>query len=108
LEREGATVASTPAEVARAGVVFSMVADDCALEAVTLGSDSILAGLPEGGVHVSMSTVGADTCERLARAHADAGRLPICPGISCSRIRYTSCPSSSCVRRCSASGGRNA
>ena len=74
LAREGAAVASTPAEAARAGVVVSMVADDRALEAVTLGADGILGGLPEAGVHLSMSTVGADTCERLAGAHADAGR----------------------------------
>lgn len=73
LARDGATVASTPAEAARSGVVLSMVADDRALEEVTSGRDGILAGLPPGGVHVSMSTVGTDTTERLARAHAEAG-----------------------------------
>jgi 3-hydroxyisobutyrate dehydrogenase-like beta-hydroxyacid dehydrogenase len=71
---QGAVVASTPAEAARCGVVFSIVADDRALDEVTLGSEGVLAGLPRDGVHVSMSTVGADTVERLARAHAEGGR----------------------------------
>ena len=71
----GATVAATPAEAARAGIALSMVADDRALELVTSGPDGLLAGLPAGGVHVSMSTVGPDTIELLARRHAEAGRV---------------------------------
>ena len=74
LAAEGATVAGTAAEAARAGVVLSMLADDRAVEAVTAGPDGILAGLPAGGVHVSMSTIGADTADNLARRHAEAGR----------------------------------
>jgi 3-hydroxyisobutyrate dehydrogenase-like beta-hydroxyacid dehydrogenase len=74
LAAEGATVAGTAAEAARAGVVLSMLADDRAVEAVTSGPDGILAGLPAGGVHVSMSTIGADTADNLARRHAEAGR----------------------------------
>jgi 3-hydroxyisobutyrate dehydrogenase-like beta-hydroxyacid dehydrogenase len=74
LAADGATVGATPAEAARAGVVLTMVADDGALEAVSTGAHGIVAGLPSGGVHVSMSTVGLDTIERLARAHADAGQ----------------------------------
>jgi 3-hydroxyisobutyrate dehydrogenase-like beta-hydroxyacid dehydrogenase len=74
LAAEGATVARTPAETARCGVVLTMVADDRALESVTDGPDGVLAGLPPGGVHVSMSTIGAQTAERLAAVHAGAGR----------------------------------
>jgi 3-hydroxyisobutyrate dehydrogenase-like beta-hydroxyacid dehydrogenase len=74
LAREGATVAQRPADAARAGVVLSMVADDDAVREVTLGADGLLAGLPDGGVHVSTSTIGADTAEALARRHAEAGR----------------------------------
>lgn len=74
LAKEGAKVAATPAEAARAGVVFSMVAEDRALDAVVSGPDGILAGLPKGGVHVSASTIGIDTAERLARGHEEAGR----------------------------------
>jgi 3-hydroxyisobutyrate dehydrogenase-like beta-hydroxyacid dehydrogenase len=74
LAAAGATVAATPAEAARAGIVLTMVAEDRALELVTSGPDGVLAGLPSGGVHVSMSTVGTDTIELLARRHAEAER----------------------------------
>jgi 3-hydroxyisobutyrate dehydrogenase-like beta-hydroxyacid dehydrogenase len=48
----------TPREVAAVvDVIFSMVTDDAALEAVTSGSDGILAGLRPGQVYVDMSTV---------------------------------------------------
>jgi 3-hydroxyisobutyrate dehydrogenase-like beta-hydroxyacid dehydrogenase len=48
----------TPRDVATAvDVVFSMVTDDAALDAVTSGSDGILAGLRPGRVYVDMSTV---------------------------------------------------
>ena len=48
----------TPREVAAAvDVVFTMVTDDGALDAVTSGSDGILAGLRSGQVYVDMSTV---------------------------------------------------
>jgi 3-hydroxyisobutyrate dehydrogenase-like beta-hydroxyacid dehydrogenase len=79
LEREGAKVATTPEEAARAGIVLSMVADDRAVEEVTTGRDGLLAGLPDGGVHVSMSTIGADTVEALARAHDRGRRLVSAP-----------------------------
>ena len=76
LARDGdATVAATPADAARGGVVVTMVADDAALEEVTSGPEGVIAGLPKGGVHVSMSTVGLATIERLAREHAEAGQL---------------------------------
>lgn len=74
LAAEGAAVAGTPAEAARSGVVLSMLADDRAVEAVAAGPEGLLAGLPAGGVHVSMSTIGVDTADALARRHADAGR----------------------------------
>ena len=74
LAKEGAAVARTPAEAARAGVVFTMVAEDRALDAVVSGPDGVLAGLPQGGVHVSASTIGVDTAERLAKSHEEAGR----------------------------------
>ncbi len=75
LAGDGAAVAATPAEAAQPGVVVTMVSDDRALDAVTFGPDGILTGLPRGGVHVSMSTVGTDTVERLSRAHDEAGRI---------------------------------
>jgi 3-hydroxyisobutyrate dehydrogenase-like beta-hydroxyacid dehydrogenase len=57
----------TPREVAAAaGVLFSMVTDDAALEAITLGPDGILAGLQEGKVYVDMSTVSPRASRELA------------------------------------------
>ena len=65
----GARRAATPREAAaEAEIVVTMLADDKAVETVTFGSDGLLAA---GGraVHVSMSTIGTDTAERLTAAH---------------------------------------
>ncbi len=57
----------TPREVAAAAeVVFTMITDDAALEAITSGPDGILAGLAPGNVHVDMSTVSPQASRRLA------------------------------------------
>jgi 3-hydroxyisobutyrate dehydrogenase-like beta-hydroxyacid dehydrogenase len=57
----------TPREVAQAaGVIFSMVTDDAALEAIASGSDGILAGLSPGKVYVDMSTVSPHLSRELA------------------------------------------
>src|ERR1700733_375040 len=48
----------TPREVASvAEIVFSMVTDDDALDAIATGPDGLLAGLRPGTVYVDMSTV---------------------------------------------------
>jgi len=68
----------TPREVAAAAeVVFSMVTDDAALQAITGGPDGILAGLAPGKVYVDMSTVSPQASRDLAeRVHAlGAGML---------------------------------
>ncbi|WP_443749598.1 NAD(P)-dependent oxidoreductase [Asticcacaulis solisilvae] len=73
LVEKGAILTATPGEAARdADVVFTMVADDKALEGVTFGGDGILANLKKGGIHVSMSTVGVALVERLGIQHAAA------------------------------------
>jgi 3-hydroxyisobutyrate dehydrogenase-like beta-hydroxyacid dehydrogenase len=57
----------TPREVAAAAdVVFSMVADDAALEAVACGRQGILAGLDDRKVYVDMSTVSPRISRELA------------------------------------------
>jgi 3-hydroxyisobutyrate dehydrogenase-like beta-hydroxyacid dehydrogenase len=57
----------SPREVAAAAdVVFSMVTDDAALDAITSGPDGILAGLRAGKVYVDMSTVSPRTSRQLA------------------------------------------
>jgi 3-hydroxyisobutyrate dehydrogenase-like beta-hydroxyacid dehydrogenase len=59
---------ATPREVAEAAeVVFSMVTDDTALQAVTSGPDGILAGLAPGKVIVDMSTVSPQASRELAQ-----------------------------------------
>ena len=70
----GAEIAATPAEAAATGLVHTMLADDSALEDVTLGPDGILAGLPTSGLHVSHSTISRALSERLAKTHTEAGQ----------------------------------
>lgn len=70
----GARLAATPAEaVADADFVFTMVADDRALDGIALGEQGFLAAMKPGSVHVSMSTILPTTARRLADAHARAG-----------------------------------
>ncbi|MCE9672943.1 NAD(P)-dependent oxidoreductase [Myxococcus stipitatus] len=75
LVKQGARLATSPAEAARgAQVVFSMLADDRAAEAVALGEDGVGTGLAKGAVHVSSSTISVALSRRLAEAHARAGQ----------------------------------
>jgi 3-hydroxyisobutyrate dehydrogenase-like beta-hydroxyacid dehydrogenase len=74
LKAQGATVAASIAEACRAGAVLTMLADDPALEAVVFGEGGILASLPRGGVHVSLSTISVALSERLTEAHKKAGQ----------------------------------
>ncbi len=78
LRGDGAAVASTPAEAARAGVVVSMLADDAAVLDVTEGDGGLRAGLAPGGLHVSMSTLSPATVRQLAHDHAAAGQDLLC------------------------------
>jgi 3-hydroxyisobutyrate dehydrogenase-like beta-hydroxyacid dehydrogenase len=58
---------ATPREVGEAAdVIFSMVTDDAALEAIASGPDGILAGLQEGKIYVDMSTVSPRASRQLA------------------------------------------
>ena len=67
----------TPREVAAAAdVLFSMVADDAALAAVTSGPDGILAGLQPGALYVEMSTVSPGASRELSRRVRAAGAAP--------------------------------
>jgi 3-hydroxyisobutyrate dehydrogenase-like beta-hydroxyacid dehydrogenase len=55
-----------------AEAVITMLADDAAVEAVVRGG--LLEALPDGAVHVGMSTIGIDTARRLTDAHRQRGR----------------------------------
>jgi 3-hydroxyisobutyrate dehydrogenase-like beta-hydroxyacid dehydrogenase len=58
---------ASPREVAAdADVVFSMVTDTVALEAITDGPDGILSGLRPGSVYVDMSTVSPEASAAIA------------------------------------------
>jgi 3-hydroxyisobutyrate dehydrogenase-like beta-hydroxyacid dehydrogenase len=73
----GATRVERPVDVAVAGgVVITMLADDAALEQVTLGG-GLAERLGRGGIHISMSTVAPATTRRLAEHHAAHGSIMI-------------------------------
>ncbi len=59
--------ADSPRAVAQSSdVVFSMIADNIALRAVTAGNDGIVAGLSRGKVYIEMSTVAPAAIRELA------------------------------------------
>jgi 3-hydroxyisobutyrate dehydrogenase-like beta-hydroxyacid dehydrogenase len=67
LEQRGLVWGNSPREVAaEAEVVFSMVTNTAALEAITGGADGILAGLRPGSVYVDMSTVSPEASAAIA------------------------------------------
>lgn len=66
--------ASSPREVAEVSdVIFTMVTNTAALQAVTEGPDGILAALGPGKVYVDMSTVSPEASRNLAARVAAAG-----------------------------------
>ena len=74
LGAQGATVADSIADACKGEVVFTMLSNDEAAEAVTLGAGGIVDSLPKGAIHVSSSTISVDLSERLAAAHSAAGQ----------------------------------
>ncbi|HUY19910.1 MAG TPA: NAD(P)-dependent oxidoreductase [Candidatus Binataceae bacterium] len=74
LVAKGARRATSAAEAATPGAIaITMVADDAALESVTLGEAGLAARLGKGGIHLSMSTVSPALAQRLAEYHARYG-----------------------------------
>jgi 3-hydroxyisobutyrate dehydrogenase-like beta-hydroxyacid dehydrogenase len=71
---DGAIVAPSVAEACRSEIVFTMVADDAALEGFVFEEGGMLASLPRGAVHVSLSTISVALSDRLTAAHAKAGQ----------------------------------
>lgn len=71
----GAELAASPAEAARgAEALVTMLADDRAVEETVLGASGALGTLPEGSVHLSMSTISVELSRRLGREHGRAGQ----------------------------------
>ncbi len=69
---QGAAVAERVSDACRGDAVFTMLADDAAVESAAFGEDGIVRHLAAGAVHVSSSTIGVELAERLAKAHAAA------------------------------------
>ena len=74
LAKDGAQVAEQPSAI-KADVAFTMVADDAALEQIALGPQGLVAVLPKGGIHVSMSTISAALAKRLTAMHQERGQF---------------------------------
>ena len=75
LESGGMRLAASPRDASEgADVVFSIVTDAAAVEAVALGPDGVIAGLPASGVYVDMSTISPVASRSVNEAFAAAGR----------------------------------
>src|ERR1700752_231728 len=68
----GARIAETPSQaVGDVEVLFTMMADDAAVEAGILEPGNALQALPAGAVHISMSTISVALSRHLAEAHRE-------------------------------------
>jgi len=74
LVEQGARYAAQVADACRADAVFTMLADDHALECVVFGDHGVLASLGKGKTHISSSTISISLSERLTEAHGKAGQ----------------------------------
>jgi 3-hydroxyisobutyrate dehydrogenase-like beta-hydroxyacid dehydrogenase len=70
----GAHEANSVPAACNAEAVITMLADDDAASEIAWGEGGVIAHLPKGAVHVSMSSISVALSRRLARAHAQAGQ----------------------------------
>jgi 3-hydroxyisobutyrate dehydrogenase-like beta-hydroxyacid dehydrogenase len=71
LAAEGAHVAASPADACRdTEAVFTMLADDHAVEQVVFGAEGIAAALAPDAIHVSCSTISTALARRLTAEHS--------------------------------------
>jgi 3-hydroxyisobutyrate dehydrogenase-like beta-hydroxyacid dehydrogenase len=76
LAAAGAKVMGSIEEAARYGEgVFTMLADDAALEDVARQRGGLLQSLPKGGIHICAGTHGVGLIRALDAAHAAAGQI---------------------------------
>lgn len=74
LPQASVTVCKTPAEAAaNVPALISMLSEDEIVKEAVGGVDGILKTFPKNAVHISMSTIGPDTSEELAKLHVAAG-----------------------------------
>lgn len=70
----GATPADSIRQIAqRCDLLFSMVFDDSAFEAIVTGADGVLAGIRPGSLYIDMSTVSPRVSKEMAVLLAQAG-----------------------------------
>jgi 3-hydroxyisobutyrate dehydrogenase-like beta-hydroxyacid dehydrogenase len=82
--------ADTPRAVAeRSEIVFSIVTDAAAVQAVALGSNGIVSGLRKGGVYLDMSTIAPEASRAVAAAFAKANAIMLDAPISGSPVTVT-------------------
>jgi 3-hydroxyisobutyrate dehydrogenase-like beta-hydroxyacid dehydrogenase len=78
-EQSSVNVAASPAGAVRdADVVFTMLADDAATEAVVFGAkqgDGILQHMRADAIHVAMSTISVSLSQRLTEGHKERGQF---------------------------------
>ena len=74
----GAKILSSIADASRYGeVVYTMLADDAALEDVVY-QQGLLAALPKGSIHICAGTHGIPVIRKIKKAHADKGHVLVC------------------------------
>jgi 3-hydroxyisobutyrate dehydrogenase-like beta-hydroxyacid dehydrogenase len=73
LVKLGAHEAANLAGVCGGDVVITMLADDNAVFDIAFGEGGLVAHLPKGAIHLSMSTISIALSKRLSQAHLQAG-----------------------------------
>jgi 3-hydroxyisobutyrate dehydrogenase-like beta-hydroxyacid dehydrogenase len=74
LQQHGATVARSIAEACRGEAVISMLANDAAVTQVVFDAGGVIDSLPQGSLHIGMSSISVALSRRLQQAHAKAGQ----------------------------------
>ena len=70
----GAHEATDIAGACQGEVVITMLTDDVAVADTVFGESGLIANLPRGAIHISMSTISVALSGRLAQAHREAGQ----------------------------------
>jgi 3-hydroxyisobutyrate dehydrogenase-like beta-hydroxyacid dehydrogenase len=74
LALQGAKHAATIAEACRGDAIFTMLANDAAVEEVVFDTGGVIENLHADAIHISSSTISVGLAERLEAAHAGASQ----------------------------------
>jgi 3-hydroxyisobutyrate dehydrogenase-like beta-hydroxyacid dehydrogenase len=75
LSKDGARAADSPANACRdSEAVFTMLADDAAVEHVVFGENGVASALAKNAVHISSGTISTALARRLGAEHAIRGQ----------------------------------